>query len=393
MNKLILNTGVQSFIEKNWNADIMSALLKSQQFDGISQKELAEQLESKKKSRDKLPSWFQSANIYYPNKLNIEQTSSELTAAYKSQLVTGKTLMDLTGGLGVDSYYFSKNISAVLHCEIDSKLSAIAAHNFKVFGQTNIKCIPENGLDFLHAYTEKLDWIYIDPSRRSDIKGKVFLLQDCLPNLPEHLPSIFKKSKNILIKTSPLLDISQGIKELNFVKEIHVIGVQNEVKELLFVLEYGFKNAIEVKTVNLFQNNEVRFEFRLKDEQNSSVDFGKPQTYLYEPNATILKSGGFKSVGSTFGLKKLQQHSHLYTSEVLVNFPGRKFKILEVLPYSKSALKSFANTKANVSTRNFPLGVVELRKKHKIKDGGNEYLFFTKNLDDNLILIVTKKCD
>lgn len=369
----------------------MSVLLKKQIFEGISQKELAEQLESKKKSKDKLPTWFHSPNIYYPNKLNIEQTSSEQTAAYKSQLVAGKTLLDLTGGLGVDSYYFSKKMDAVFHCELDTNLSAIAAHNFKVLGRTNVRCIPENGLAFLLGYSEKLDWVFVDPSRRNDAKGKVFLLQDCLPNIPEHLSAIFEKSKNILIKTSPILDISQGINELEFVKEIHVVAVQNEVKELLFVLEDGFEGDIHIRTINLVQSKKIQFDFKLEDERNASVEFGAPEQYIYEPNAAILKSGGFKSVGNTFALKKLHQHTHLYTTATLLDFPGRRFEALEVLPYSKNALKPFSNTKANITTRNFPITVAELRKKHKIKDGGDVYLFFTKAIPNTLTVLVCNK--
>ncbi len=391
MNELILNTGVQHFINKNWNADIMSVLLKKQLFEGISQKELAEQLEAKKKCKDKLPSWFNTANIYYPNKLNIEQTSSEQTARYKSKLISGKTLLDLTGGFGVDAYYFSKQFAAIFHCEINQELSEIAKHNFEILDQHNITCISENGLQFLKSTIQKYDWIYIDPSRRDDVKGKVFLLKDCLPNLPENLSFLFEKTKYVLIKASPLLDISQSIKELDFVKEIHIVAINNEVKELLYILEYGFKRETTVHAVNLTQDKEVYFSFALQEESTSIIACGSPENYLYEPNAAILKSGGFKSVGKAYDVKKLHQHSHLYTSNSLVDFPGRKFEIRNILPYSKNALKELKLSKANITTRNFPISVAELRKKHKIKDGGDVYLFFTTNLNSELVVLMCKK--
>ncbi|MEM7486318.1 MAG: class I SAM-dependent methyltransferase [Bacteroidota bacterium] len=369
----------------------MSVLLKNPIFEGVSQKELAEQLEAKKKCKDKLPTWFNAANIYYPNKLNIEQTSSELTANYKSSLVAGKTLLDVTGGFGVDSYFFSKKFDSVLHCEIDKELSEIAAHNFRILGQNNIKCIAINGIDYLKNHQQKFDWLYIDPSRRDDSLGKVFKLQDSLPNLPLHQKLLFNRASKILVKTAPLLDISQSLKELEFVKEIHVIAVDNEVKELLYILEYGFEEEITIKTINLTQNKETPFSFKLNEEQSTISEYGNPQQYLYEPNSAILKSGGFKSVGKRFGLKKLHQHSHLYTSQSLVDFPGRRFKIQKVLPYSKKTIKKLALGKANITIRNFPMSVTEIRKKHRIKDGGDIYLFFTTAMDETRIILSCKK--
>ncbi|SHK74211.1 class I SAM-dependent methyltransferase [Flagellimonas taeanensis] len=391
MNKSILHTGPQLFISENLNTDTMSVLLQKPQFEGVSQKELVTQLEAKKKSRDKLPTWFHSSNIYYPNRLNIEQTSSEATASYKAKIVSGKSLADLTGGFGVDCYFFSERIGSVVHCEINPELSEIAAHNFNILGRKNIDCIVGEGMDFLKGTTQKFDWVYIDPSRRNDKKGKVFLLADCLPNLPENIDLVFQKTQNVLLKTSPLLDIKQGISELDHVKEVHVVALNNEVKELLFVLEKDFVGNIAVQTVNITNGKDDTFCFMLEEEQNSTVTFGGPSTYLYEPNVAILKSGGFKSIGAAYQLHKLHPHSHLYSSPKLIDFPGRSFIIEKVLPYSKSAMKALGITKANITTRNFPLSVADLRKKHKIKDGGETYLFFTKDSNDSLLVLQCTK--
>ena len=369
----------------------MSVLLKKQQFEGISQKELAEQLEAKKKCQNKLPVWFSTPQIYYPNKLNIEQTSSEQTAQYKADLVGGKILLDITGGYGIDSYYFSKKMESIIHCELDQKLSQIAAHNFKILGIKNTIFKVGNGIEILKHLDSNSDWVFIDPSRRNDAKGKVFLLEDCLPNVPEELDNIFKKTKNVLLKTSPLLDITQGISELQFVKEIHVVAIKNEVKELLWILEKEYQGEIKIKTVNLLKNGRQNFNFLLSEEKTIATKFSLPKRYLYEPNAAILKSGGFKSVGNILELYKLHEHSHLYTSESLIDFSGRSFKINTIISYNRKNIAKLGLKKANITTRNFPETVATLRKKLKIKDGGEAYLFFTTDMDNQRIVIYCKK--
>lgn len=391
MNKNILKTGVQEFIKNNWNADIVSVLLKKQQFKGISQKELAEQLEAKKKSQNKLPIWFATQQIYYPNKLNIEQTSSEITAQYKANIVNGKSLIDITGGLGIDSHFFAKKIARIIHCELDQKLSEIASYNAKILASKNIRFEAKNGVDFLKNSIAKFDWIYADPSRRNSSKGKVFLLKDCLPNISLELDSLFLKANNILIKTSPLLDITQGISELKLVKEIHIVAVKNEVKELLWVLEKDFEGELNVKTVNLQKEAKQTFDFILSEEKTISSELALPSNYLYEPNTAILKSGGFKAVGAAFGLKKLHEHSHLYTSDTLIDFPGRVFKVTTVEPYNRKVLLKLSVKKANITTRNFPESVATIRNKFKIKDGGDNYLFFTTDLKNERIIIKCHK--
>jgi hypothetical protein len=173
----------------------------------------------------------------------VEQTSSEVAAKYKAALVSGSSLIDLTGGFGIDDFYFSKKLPRVAHCELNLELSAIAKHNFDVLGAQNIRCIPGDSYEALTTLNEQWDWLYIDPSRRNDAKGKVFMLADCLPNVPELLNFYFGFTKNIMIKTAPLLDISAGLSELHSVKTIHIVAVNNEVKELLWILEKGFKSA------------------------------------------------------------------------------------------------------------------------------------------------------
>ena len=391
MNPSILNTDIQEFINKHLNANVSKLLLKGIGFDTVETKEIIEQLEAKKRCEKKLPTWFNTEKIYYPNKLNIEQTSSEITANYKSNLISGESITDLTGGFGVDCLYFSKHFKAVEYCEINETLSEIVKYNFAQLHIQNISTHNIDGFTHLKSSNKQYDWIYLDPSRRHDSKGKVFLLNDCLPNIPEHIDLLFKCSKNIMIKTSPLLDFSVGINELTGVKTIHVVAINNEVKELLWILEKGFNSTVRIKTINIKKEKTAYFNFFLDEEKHAQSRYNQPLTYLYEPNAAILKAGGFHSVSNQFNVFKLHQHSHLYTSDVLLNFPGRRFKIEKVLAFSKKKLKKETITKANITTRNFPETVQQIRKKFNIKDGGSLYLFFTTDINDNKMVIITRK--
>lgn len=373
------------------NSDTASLILKGTDFPHVETKAVIEQIEAKKRCQKKLPTWFQTENIYYPNKLNIEQTSSELTANYKSGLINGESVIDLTGGFGVDCFYFSKRFSTVCHCEIDESLLKIVHHNYKQLGALNIKTIHGDGIEYLKTAKQNYNWIYIDPSRRHDKKGKVFFLNDCLPNVPEYLDLLFEHSKNIMIKTSPLLDLSVGIGELKHVKTIQVIAVNNEVKELLWVLENQFEGEIHIETINLKKDKNESFNFILENEKVSESTYNLPLSYLYEPNAAILKAGAFHSVSNKLNVFKLHKHSHLYTNETPIEFPGRVFKIEEVIPFNKKELKKLSISKANITIRNFPETVQNLRKKFNIKDGGNQYLFFTTDLNNDKIVLVTSK--
>ena len=391
MDLLILKHEIQAFINANVGKSISKLALQKNPFPEVNWITILNQIEAKTKAKDKLPNWFSAENIIYPSKISIEQTSSEKTASYKASVVSGDSLIDLTGGFGVDDYYFSKKIKNVAHCEINLELSAVVKHNFEQLNVPNITCYAGDSLDSLNTLNTKWDWIYIDPSRRNDAKGKVFLLKDCLPNVPENIEFYFNNSDAILIKTAPLLDISAGLSELQHVKAIHIIAVENEVKELLWELHASFFGNTTIKTINLTKDKTDTFDFIL-NEDSKFPNFSLPQKYLYEPNSAIMKSGGFDEVCSFYNLNKLHKHSHLYTSADLISFPGRIFQIQNSFPYNKTEMKSFLeNTQANITTRNFPDSVESIRKKWKIKDGGNLYCFFTTDENnDKIVLICTK---
>lgn len=386
----ILQPNIQEFIVEKTNSDVSKLALVKNPFPEIDYKILLNQIEARAKSKDKLPTWFNTKNIIYPSKISVEQTSSEITANYKSELLSGKTLIDLTGGFGVDDYYFSKKVDKVIHCELNQELSEIVKHNFQELECKNIDCIYGDSLLILQKLNQKLDWIYIDPSRRNDAKGKVFMLKDCLPNVPELLDEYFKFTANILIKTAPVLDITAGLSELKNVKEIHIVAVENEVKELLWLIEKNYSNSIKIKAVNIQRTKTDCSVFILNSE--SEVNYSLPEKFVYEPNSAIMKSGEFEAICGLYKVSKLHKHSHLYTSNNLVEFPGRVFEINKVIDYSKSSMKDcFENQKANITVRNFPETVENLRKKWKIKDGGNLYSFFTTDLNNNKIVLLCTK--
>lgn len=387
----LLSKNIQEFIAKNTGASLTKLALQKNPFPEVDWILILNQIEAKTKAKDKLPTWFATENIIYPSKISVEQTSSEKTAAYKASLISGKSLIDLTGGFGVDDYYFSKRFEKVTHCEINKDLSEIVKHNFEQLQITNCYFFADDSTNVLNEMNQKWDWIYIDPSRRNDAKGKVFMLKDCLPNVPEFLDFYFEKTNSILIKTAPLLDLSAGLSELKFVKNIHIIALENEVKELLFEIHNHYSGEITIKTANILKDKIESFEFVLGNESDFPT-YNLPQKYLYEPNSSIMKSGGFDEVSSIFKINKLHKHSHLYTSEELIAFPGRTFEIEKVISYNKNDMKTeLLNQQANITTRNFPDTVENIRKKWKIKNGGDLYCFFTTDKNDNKIVLICRK--
>lgn len=387
----LLKVEVQDFIEANNLSKVSTLALKKNPFADIEYATILNQIENRQKSKIKLPTWYSTKNIIYPAKVSIEQTSSEITAQYKSKIIAGESLIDLTGGFGVDDFYFAKSFQKVVHCDLNTELSAIVAHNFKQLHTKNIQCIAGESLMILNNLSQKFSWIYLDPSRRNDFKVKVFLLNDCLPNVPKLLLEYLRFTDNILLKTAPILDIKAGITELIHVKKIHIVAVENEVKELLWEIEKNYAGSIEIVTVNFTKIIVDTFNFII-DNLAICSNYSLPQQYLYEPNSAIMKSGGFNEIGLQFNLNKLHQHSHLYTSATLQAFPGRIFKVEKSIYYCKKEMKiHFENTKKNITIRNFPETVETIRKKWNIKEGGDDYCFFTTDRNNNKIVLICKK--
>ena len=378
MNNKLLAKAVQDYISANLNADVNQIALAKSPFEDITAAELATQITAKKKSEKKLPSWFNTQNIYYPPVLSIEQTSSEITAKYKSKLAKGNTLIDITGGFGIDSYYFSKKAKTVTHCEISPELSAIAKHNAQALQATNIEFKAEDGIAYVMTSDTSFDTIYVDPARRAE-KGKVFMLKDCTPDIASNLDVLLEKSSRIIVKTAPLLDISAGLSELKQVIEIHIVSVKNECKELLWIIDKDYNGDTKIIAVTL--NNEIEKDFSFyRSVSNGSIQFIdnlNTGDNLYEPDAALLKSGAFNLIGTTYNLLKLHPQTQLFSSAMVnKNFPGRIFKIEAVL--TTAALKKQGNLTGNVIVRNYPAKPEDLVKKYKIKADQNQFLIFTK---------------
>lgn len=387
MNKNIFDPRVQQFLAEHITGDIHRIALSKSPFENISSRELAEQLDSRQRAEKKLPLWYNTPGIIFPPKLSIEQSSSELTAAYKSELIKGNKIIDLTGGFGVDTFFFSKKAKEVVHCEKSRELSILAGHNLSILGAENIRFINADSIEFLKETEEMFDTLYIDPSRRIESK-KVFLLKDTEPDVVTNLSLFLTKASRVIIKTSPLFDIQSGLNELSQVSAVHVVSVKNDCKELLWVIDKGFVGEAEIISTAISTSGQKSFRFKISGEKSLSIDsYSVPLKYLYEPDVALLKAGCFKSITQTFPVLKLHQHSHLYTSENFVaDFPGKVFNINAVSDY-KQFIKENKLKKANVISRNFPHSPDELKKKHKISDGGPEYLIFTTVFPNNLQVI------
>ena len=392
MNKEILKQDVQDFLRANAKENAKNIALRKSPFSGISSSELATQLESRQRAEKKLPLWFETDGIYYPLSLSIEQASSEETALYKASLIEeNSTLIDLTGGIGIDSYYFSKKANRVVHCEIKPELSEIAQHNARVLQAKNIEFVLGDGLSFLNEQANgKFQTIYLDPSRRVNTK-KVFMLKDCEPNIVDLQEELVKKASTVLVKAAPLLDITLALSELKYVKEVHVVSLKNECKEVLFLLEKNFNELPLIKAVGLGKDSFFEFDFSLNEERQAVATYSLPNRYLYDPDAALLKAGCFKLISERFAIQKLHANTHLYTSkDFLSDFPGRSFEIKETYEYPvfKKMKKSW---NANVISKNFPIKVEEVRKKHKIKEGNLDYLFFCKSADEKLFVVYANR--
>ncbi|HET7179471.1 MAG TPA: SAM-dependent methyltransferase [Chryseosolibacter sp.] len=380
----LASTEVQQYIREHERDDVNDLLLKDRTIAGVEMRYIAEQIASRRKAKDKLPIFYRTAGVVYPPSASLEQSSSQSTALYKSGIArtltvgrqgTTRVIADLTGGLGVDSYFLAQQFHTVHYVEPQDFLAEIARHNHGVLGANNIEYHQRTAEEFLKQATY-FDMVYIDPSRRTTANRKVSAFEDCQPDVVKLQDTILEKTPFMLIKASPLLDIQAGMRQLRHVQTVHVVAVNNECKELLFVCDRTFSGDAVVEAIDLSDPNEA-FRFSFQQEKAEDVSFGNPMQFLYEPNAAIMKAGAFKLVARQFQVKKIAPNTHLYTSDKLVaGFPGRTFRIEGLIKADREALsKHFPNGNANVTTRNYPLAAAELKKKVGLQDGGEKFLF------------------
>lgn len=355
------------------------------------------QIEARQRLQKKVPSWSANDELLFPARLSIEQCSSEATAGYKASLMHGDSFADLTGGLGIDCFFISQNFKHTDYIEANSDLCALAKHNFSVLltprlSETTV-IHNESAEDFLR-HCKPFDCLFIDPARRDNHGRKTVSIADCTPNVVEFQDLMLQKARRVMVKLSPMLDISQALLDLRHVKEIHVVAVENECKELLFIMESGFNDAPSFSCVNL-GTKQPSVSFTTDEERETIPVYATEiSKYLYEPNAAVMKGGCYRLLSQRYRVQKLHCNSHLYTSDQLVSdFPGRIFEVEGYAPYHKTLLKTLlANVKkASIATRNFPLSVAELRKTLKITDGDQVFLFATTLSGEQKIIIKTIK--
>lgn len=383
MNQSILTQEFQDYLKIIEQEDFKSIGLKKSLFDGISSAEIAQQLKGIQVAKHKFPTLYSTKNIYFPPSINLEQASSEAAANYKSSLVKGKTLIDLTAGFGIDTMAFAKNFEKVYHIEQNPELSEIVQHNAQILAP-NLETYTGTFQSFFETNPEsKFDVIYLDPARRNS-SGRKFILEDLEPNILEWMPTFFEKSNKIIIKLSPLLDITSTLQQIDSISEIHIVALKNEVKDFLLIIDKNCstKNPL-IKAINL-ESNQPEFSFNFEDEYNSNANFGTVQQYIYEPNVAILKTGAFKLLCEKFNLYKLHQNTHLYTSNELLNeFPGKIYSVEKHINHPK---KEILKSKANLLVKNYNQAIDVVKKKFKITDGGETTLIFTQSIDGFHIL-------
>ena len=353
-----------------------------------------DQIRSRQKARGKIPSWIAVENIVWPPALSLEQSSSEQTAYFKSELLQGDTLVDLTGGTGVDLYFLSGNFRKAIYVEPDRLLCDLAKHNFPLLDRPNIEVRNETAEEFTRGLDGKVSAIYIDPSRRKAGQKRAFLLEDLQPNVLLLLPKLLEKSETILIKLSPLIDIGYLFKNIPNIQKVLVLAVDNECREVLCLINGKGSPKQQVEAVDLQSSGQRdAFRFDLDKEKALNIQTGLPGKYIYQPNAAVMKAGAFKSIAKEFNLAKLHVNSHLYTSsEKIADFPGTIFLLKNIIKPQRKALREFLPSgRANLTVRNFPATVAELKKRLQISDGGSDHLFATTLMGGRKVLLHTER--
>jgi hypothetical protein len=385
------------FVAQQAAADPARLVLEAHRYPHVPMREAAEQVAARQKAKLKLPSWHAHPEVLFAPSLGMEQCSSEASARYKAQLLAGQSLVDLTGGLGVDTWAFAQHFGQVAYVEPQPGLCALARHNFPRLGVGHVAVHQAGAGDFLDS-CPTVDAIYLDPARRNLAGQRVARLADCEPDLAALWPQMAQKTSQILIKTAPLLDLGAGLAELatfapGWVREVLVVAVDGEVKEVLYLLGRPPGPAEPlVRAVNL-AGTATEFAFARSEEAGAVAPLHPPDTYIYEPNAAVLKAGAFKLVAQRFGLAKLHPHTHLYTAPGWVDgFPGRAFQLQAVAKPDKKALAALVPAgQAHLTTRNFPLSVAQLRQQVGLRDGGDTYLFATTLVDQRKVVLVCQK--
>ena len=388
------------FIRLHRRDDVRALALQAAKYPDVDMAEAVVQIAGIQIAEKKIPQWAQTEGILYPKHLSMEQCSSEVTARYKASLVEGDSFADLTAGFGVDCSFIARRFRRADYVERQETLCRLAAHNFPLLGLSHINVHCADALTYLQAMAP-VDCLFLDPARRDSHGGKTVAISDCEPDVSRLEPLLVEKGRTVMIKLSPMLDIAAVLRDLRCVREIHIISVNNECKELVVILRRdsyvseSIGKEIIISCEQLVNNSPSQhFDFTYAEEREAvgpSAD--KVGANLYEPGAALLKAGAYRLLAARYGVSKLHLNSHLYTSDEPVAFPGRAFKVMAVSGFGKKDLKALLSgvEKANLTVRNFPSSVAELRKKLKLKEGGDTYLFATTLASGEKVLIKCRK--
>ena len=405
-----MNQATIDFIRANAEADVRQLALQGTKNPEVDLTFALDQIAGRQKAKTKLPSWAAVDGIVWPPHLSMEQCSSEQTARYKA-LIAGKgaLIVDLTAGFGVDMAFISQHFQKAVHVERQAPLCAISSQNYMLLGLNHIEVVCADGVDYLHRL-DHADLIFLDPARRDDHGARTYGIADCTPNVLELRDELLLKADRVMLKLSPMLDWRKAVEDLGHVSEVHIVSVDNECKELVVILEESGKIFVErgkrkeereytVNCVNLLSNC-VREEFVFCDADISLSSFHFPLSsippFIFEPNASIMKAGCFAALEQRFGVQQLDKNSHLFVADHdISDFPGRRFVIEKTTSMNKRELKAALAgiDRANITVRNFPLSVAELRKRLKLKDGGDCYLFATTLADHQHQLFICRKTE
>jgi hypothetical protein len=389
-----MNKATKDFIREHADADVRQLALQAKNTPEVDLTYALEQIAGRQKAKSKLPTLAKIDGMVYPPHISMEQCSSELTAKYKEEIVSsGNCFVDLTGGFGVDFSFIAKKFKHAAYVEHQKHLCAIASENFRLLGLDNAVVVNADGIDYFHQM-DHADLVFIDPARRDDHGGRTYGIADCTPNVLEVMDELVQKADMLLLKLSPMLDWRKAVKDIKTgVCEVHIVSVDNECKELLIMVKHDVQ-PIKVVCVNLLSNGE-REVFEFDDKESTPLRQNiSSKTYLFEPNTSIMKAGCFDEIQARFPVAQLDNNSHLFVSDhEIPDFPGRRFKIEIVTSMNKRELKEALAgiDRANIAVRNFPVSVAELRKKLKLKDGGDVFIFATTVAKEGHQLFICRK--
>ena len=385
-----MNEATLEFIRIHADEDVRQLAFLGKKNPEVDMAYALDQIAGRQKARVKIPSWASIDGIVYPPHISMEQCSSEQTARYKARIAgNGEKIVDLTAGFGVDMAFMSAGFKQAVHVEMQPQLCAISSENYKHLGLNHVQVVCNDGVGYLHQM-EHADLIFIDPARRDQHGARTYGIADCTPNVLEIIDEMLQKADRVMIKLSPMLDWQKTVADVGNVSQVHIVSVGNECKELLLEVKKGKDEKVKVFCVN----DDQVFSYEIGETHPFTPSPLHSFTFLYEPNASVMKAGCFNLISHRFGITQPDANSHLFLSDKLVEgFPGRGFVIERVSTMNKRELKEALAgiNKANIAVRNFPLSVADLRKRLKLKDGGDVYIFATTDAKKGHLVMVCRK--